>query len=124
MLSFRTVRRDPEHDASAFSDLVAVLRQRVAHRWLFIALAIGIPGLFIIGFIAQFTVEKDYHPPEVIFFKNWNANRSEAAIKAQQALDAPQERAERAEIKAFEEKRKAQFRKLAEQMGYDVDNSR
>jgi hypothetical protein len=121
MLSFLNVRREPEHDRSAWSDLLSAFRQKVEHRWMFVLAAIAIPALCILAFIQQFSVEKDYKPPEVIYFKNWNKGRSDAEVKAQQAIDAPVERAERKALHDAEEARKAQFRKLAEQMGYDVD---
>ncbi len=121
MLSFLNVPREPEHDRSAWSDLVDVFRQKVEHRWLFMLAAIAIPALCVAGFIQQFTVEKDYKPPEVIYFKNWNKDRTDAEVRAQQAIDAPTERADRKALHDAEEARKAQFRKLAEQMGYDVD---
>jgi hypothetical protein len=124
MLSYRPIRRAPEHEASPLADFLSAFRQKIEHRWLFILLALLIPGIFVGAFIQQFTKEKDYHPPEVIFFQNWKANRSDAEIKRQQALDAPAEQAYRKAVADAEAKRRADMRAVAEAMGIDVDRER
>lgn len=114
--------RQPEHNVSALADLRAFFAQRGRHRWLFLALSFLIPGLIIAGLVHDSTMRKEYHPPEVVFIEAWKPGRTDAEIKAQQAIDAPRERAERAAEHAAIEKRKAEFRKVADQMGIDVDS--
>ena len=117
----RPFKPEPEHKGGVFSDFRAAYRDHVEHKWAYVLAAFAIPALIITGFAIQYDREKDYKPPEVIFFKPMKANRSDAEIRAQQALDAPAERAQRKAIKDAEDARKAQFRKLADDLGIDVD---
>lgn len=121
MLSFRSVRREPEHNRSSVEDLRAFFTERHEHRWLFLALSVAIPGLLLLGFYVDSTMKADHKPPEVIFVQQWKAGRSDAEVKAQQAIDGPKERAARAAAIAEAERRKAEWRRLADQMGIDVD---
>lgn len=115
------IQRDPEHAASAWSDVVAAFRQPTPHRMLLMLLSVAIPGALIGAFVYQFNIKKDYEPPEVIYVKIWPKGRTEAQVEAQQKIDAPREIAERKAEFDAEEARKAEFRKLAEKMGIDVD---
>jgi hypothetical protein len=67
-------------------------------------------------FYAQSTPVK-YKPPTVIFVKNWNAGRTEAEIKRQQAIDAPGERAARKAQADFEAKQRQQFKDIEKALG-------
>ncbi len=118
---FRPLERQREHERSAWSDILSVFKDKVEHRWVFVLLSLAIPGALFLGFMVQYDREADYKPPDVVFMKSWKQGRTEAEIKAQQAIDAPAERAQKAAIKAAEDKRKAEFRKLADKMGIDVD---
>ena len=117
----RPFRPEPEHKGGAFADFRAAYGQHVEHKWAFVLAAVGIPALIITGFAVQYDRDKEYKPPEVIFFKPMKTGRTDAQIRAQQLLDAPAEQAARKAIKDAEDARKAQFRKLADDMGIDVD---
>lgn len=121
MKFYRPLHRQPEHTTSAWSDILAVFRQKVEHRWAFVLASIAIPAATVLAFMSQYNKKADYKPPEVIFVKDWRAGRSDAEIKRQQAIDAPVEREQRRLEREAEERRKAQFRKLADEMGIDVD---
>ncbi len=87
------------------SDLRAFFATRQTHQLVFAALSIAIPAFFAIQFYLTPVVQLAYVPPPVVFVKSFNKGRTDAEIKAQQAIDAPIERQERAEIKAAEAKR-------------------
>ncbi len=120
-MMMRPFRPEPEHKGGAFADFRAAYSQPIAHKWAYVLAAFAIPALIITGFAIQYDREQEYKPPEVIFFKPLRPGRSDAEIRAQQAIDAPAERAQRKAIKDAEDARKAQFRKLADDMGIDVD---
>ena len=121
MLSFRPFRRKSEHDISVWFDIKAFFSQEQEHRWLILLASIAMPGLILATFLKDSRKIKPYEPPEVIFFKNWNAGRTEAQIKAQQAIDGPIEAAERKALADAEAERLAALRRLANAMGIDAD---
>lgn len=118
---FKALDRQSEHGRSAWSDLIGVFRQRIEHRWIFALLSIAIPGALFVAFMVQYDREADYKPPEVIFFKDWRAGRTDAEAAAQQAIDGPREIAEKRALAAAEAKKRAQYRAVAERMGVNVD---
>ena len=115
---------DPEHKGGSIRDMLTVFRQPQPHKWAFIAASLAIPATVIIGFVIQYDKEAEYKPPTVIYIKDWPANRTEAQVKAQQALDAPAEREYRQAVEAAEAARRQQFRDIANEMGIDVDKKR
>jgi hypothetical protein len=121
MLSLRPIKREPEHETSAWSDLKAFFKEKQEYRWLILAASVAIPLIMIWAFFHDSSFKQDYKAPEITFFKSWNNGRTDAEVKAQQAIDAPQERADRKEIHDAEEARKASFRRIADQMGIEVD---
>lgn len=121
MFSFRLFRRDPEHDISVWADIKAFFSQKQDHRWWVLLASIAMPSLILAGFLTNSGQRKTYIPPDVIYFKNWNAGRTEAEIKAQQAIDAPIEAAERKALADAEAERLAALRRLADSMGINVD---
>jgi hypothetical protein len=122
MLFRRPFRRDPEHTSSAWSDIAAVFRQQVDHRWAFLLASIAIPGLLLTAFMVQYGNKKaDYRPPEVIFFDNWKANRSDAEVRAKQLKDAPAERAAREAQAEAEARHRQKMQELARDLGIEVE---
>lgn len=115
---------DPEHKGGSIRDLFTVFRQPQPYKWAFIAASFTIPALVIAGFVVQYDKEAVYKPPTVIYIKDWSANRTEAQVRAQQALDAPAEREYREAVEAAEAARRQQFRDIANELGIDVDKKR
>jgi len=97
----------------AWSDLkTAVLAPR-KHKIVFATASIGAPlGLFAALF-QQAKVDEEYVPPQIVYVKQWDAGRSVAEVRAQQAKDLPAERAEKARIAALREERRRQFERVA-----------
>ncbi len=119
MLSFFKFGRDAEHDVAAMSDLRAFFAQERETNWPIRIASVVIPVTLFGGFIYGMAGEHPYRAPDIVFVKNWSSSRSDAEIRAQQARDAPAERAARkAEYDALEARR-SQFRKLGNSMGID-----
>ena len=101
--------------SAAFADLRAFLATRERYHWVFAALSVVITGYFITIFLIQ-SWTKEYKPPEVTWVTSYAANRTEAEIKAQQAIDQAKRIAEAAELKKLQEAQRQQAVKLQEQM--------
>jgi hypothetical protein len=91
--------------STLIKDLRDFFRARQRHQLVFAALSVAIPAFFALQFYLTPVVRLAYVPPPVVFVKSFNKGRTDAEIKAQQAIDAPLERQERAEIKAAEAQR-------------------
>jgi hypothetical protein len=93
------------------ADLRAFFAERSRHQLAAAALALIIP----IGIITMFAVDMrdaGTPPPQIIYVKSWNANRTDAEIKADQQKA-------QAEKEAFQRERQRQFKKLEAQLGMD-----
>jgi hypothetical protein len=92
----------PVRPSVAIADLRAFLKTRTPHQWTFAALSVTIPCFFIAMFLVD-AIEEEYRPPEIIWVKNFDPNRSDAQIRADQERDTAerkkQEAAEQAELK-------------------------
>lgn len=100
---------------AALADLRAFLASRERHQWVFALLSVLITGYFITVFLVQ-SKTKEYKPPEIIWVKNYAANRSDAEIKAQQMIDEEKRRAEQAELKRLQEKQRQDSIKLQKKL--------
>jgi hypothetical protein len=94
--------------SAAWRDLKAFLATRQRHQLLFAALAVAMPVVIIAGF----WIDSDPGPPPpmTIYVQNYNGDRPDAVIKAQQKID------QAAKDKAAAE-RQAMFRKLEQKLG-------
>jgi myo-inositol catabolism protein IolC len=90
--------------ADLWRDIRAFFATRQPHQWGIAGLSLAIPGFFALQFYLEPVVHLAYKAPDVIFVKQWNKGRTLAEIKAQQNIDAPIEREQRAEEKAAEAK--------------------
>jgi hypothetical protein len=98
-------------------DLRGFFASRQKHQWVFAALSVAIPSVFALEFYFQEPVRLVYRPPTVVYAKQWKKSRTEAEIKAQQAIDAPAEAQTRKEAAEFEAKRRAGALKLKQALG-------
>lgn len=73
----------PASPRALWSDLRAFAQNRTRHQWIAAFFAILMPIVIIIGFITD--ARTNIAPGEqLIFVDSWSANRSDAAIKAEQ----------------------------------------
>lgn len=96
----------------AFRDLRAFLASRKPYEVGFMALSIAVTWTIIFVFARDTNVEPEYVEPDVIFVQSYAANRTDAEIRAQQAIDLPKEQARKAEIEAAKEKRRQEFQRI------------
>jgi hypothetical protein len=104
-----------------FRDFIVAPRP---HKIVFVTAAFAAPvGLFA-AMMQQARVDADYIPPKIVYVKQWEANRTIAQIKAQQAKDLPAELARKKAREAEAERQRQAYRKIGETLGIDVDEKR
>lgn len=99
----------------AVRDLRLFLHQRQKHELIFLFLSIFITGLLLIGFAKDSKIEKEYRP-NIVYVQQWTLDRTDAEIKAQQAIDAPIKQKRIDEEKRRREERQAAFKRLESKM--------
>ena len=95
----------------AYRDLRVFLAQRKPYELWFLLVAIAITGGSI-ALLARNDIEVEYKPPEVIYVKQWNLDRTEAEIKAQQVIDQAAKEKEQAELHREQAANRAKFKKM------------
>lgn len=98
----------PRSPRALIADLKAFVHGDQRHKLLFGFLSLLLPALLIAGFYVDSHVEPP--PPEMTFIPSWPATRSDAEIIAQQKIDQKQRHARQAE-------RRAEYQRLADQLG-------
>jgi hypothetical protein len=101
--------------SAAFADLRAFLASRERHQWVFALLSVLITGYFITVFLIQ-SKTKEYKPPEIVWVKDYAANRTDAEIRAQQRIDQAKRLAEEAELKKLQEAQRRDSAKLQKKL--------
>ncbi|HVI98115.1 MAG TPA: hypothetical protein VM657_03530 [Sphingomonas sp.] len=99
----------------AYRDLRLFMAQRHPHQLLFGFLSIALTALLIAGFYHDANIKKPYEK-HIIYVEQWPANRSEAEILAQQKIDMKIKAKRMAEIEAAQEKRRATFQRIDNQL--------
>lgn len=107
----------PVSPSRAIADLWRFLRARRRHEFAFGMLAIGITGLWFAMIFDKLNPKAEWRSPTVMYVKQWPKTRTAADVRAQQAIDAPREKAEREALAAEKKKRQDQFKRLAKQLG-------
>lgn len=99
----------------AYRDLRFFLSHRQPYELGFLTLAVGITCVLIYAFARDSHAEREYRPT-IIYVQQWPADRTDAQIRAQQAIDAPIKAARMAEEKKREEERRASFKRLDDRL--------
>lgn len=100
----------------AFRDLRAYLRSRKPYEVAFMALAIAITWTVVLVFSRDTNVKPDYVEPDVIFVKQYDENRTDAEIVAQQQKDLPAELARKKKVEDAQRKRQEEFKRLDDKL--------
>lgn len=100
----------------AWRDLRLFLSYRQPYELIFLALAIIVTTVVIAAFYVDSKIEKPYKRPEITYFDSWPSSRTDEQIKAKQAVDKIKEDKLRAELKAKQEERKAEFKRLNDKL--------
>ncbi|WBH15465.1 hypothetical protein [Sphingomonas radiodurans] len=99
----------------AVRDLRFFLQQRERHELVFFFLAILATTALLTGFWKNSGVEKEYRP-QIIYVQQWRLDRTDAEIKAQQAIDAPIKQARIDAEKKRQDELRAQFKRLDDKL--------
>jgi len=102
----------PSKPSALLRDLRAFLQGEHRHKLLFGALSILMPALLIAGFYVDSRRDPPKH--EMYFIASWPANRTDAEIIAQQKIDQKKK-------EAAQEAKRQEYRRLADQLGIEVD---
>jgi hypothetical protein len=99
----------------AYRDLRFFLAQRQPHDLGFLVAAMAITGFFVYAFMRN-DIPPEPYSPNIVYFKNYAADRTDAQIKAQQAIDKVDQDKRIAAQQAREEKLRSQFKKVDDAM--------
>lgn len=100
----------------ALRDLRRYVRKRQPHEMVFLAAAIGLTFLTIYAFTIEMKgPPREYHR-DIIYFKQWRADRTDAEIIAQQKIDGPEQTKREQAEKQLEDEKRAIFKRLGDQM--------
>lgn len=92
---------------TAYRDLRQFLARRQPHQMVFLAAAIGVTAYFLFALAHDSSYAPDYKPT-IIYVQQWRLDRTDAEIKAQQAIDqAAKDKRVAAEKAASERNRQA-----------------
>ncbi|UVO55147.1 hypothetical protein [Sphingomonas sp. SUN039] len=107
----------PVRPTRALADLWGFIRARRRHELAFGLLAVGITALWFMMIFDKLNPPREWRPPEVMYVKQWPKTRTAADVRAQQAIDAPREKAEREALAAAKKKRQDEYKALAKRLG-------
>lgn len=100
----------------AYRDLRAYVTQREQpHRLLFLVISVGITSLLIAGFVKDSFFERAYKR-DVQYVEDWRLDRTDEEIIARQAVMKAERDKILAELKARQEKRQAEFKRLDDKL--------
>ena len=97
------------------SDFWAYIREPRPHRWTVWGLAIVLPLLIFYGF-SKYLVPYERPKPQIIYFENWKATRSEGEIRADWVARAK-------ETTRLNAEKRAEYQRLAKSLGVDYDST-
>jgi hypothetical protein len=95
----------------AFRGLSGFLRTRKRHQ----IVGLAVSAVLVVGIIYGFFKDSRFFPeykPDILYFKSWPLDRSEAEIKAQQAVDQARIDKLRAERDKKQKARQEEFQKI------------
>jgi hypothetical protein len=99
----------------AVRDLRVFLAARQPHELYFLVAAMAITGFLIYAFAHDSYVEPVYRP-QITYVQQWSLDRTDAEIRAQQAIDEPIKQRRLAEQRRAQEARQAQFKRVDKAM--------
>ena len=99
----------------AYHDRRAFLSRRQPHQMVFATLAVALT-VFLIFEIAHDAHYERAYKPDIIYFKQWRADRSEAELLAQRKIDQAATDKRQAEVDRINAARRASFKKIDDAM--------
>ena len=101
--------------SGGLGDFWAYIREPRPHRWTMWGVAIALTWVIFHG-VSQYLIPYEKPERQIIYFENWQADRSEAEIRADWVARAKETTRENA-------RRRAEYQKLADLLGVDYDSS-
>ena len=101
----------PVGPRAAIADFIAFFRNTGREKWIGAALAVLVTIIIIIEFLVDSKINTA-PPARIVYVEQWNANRTDAEIKAEQ-------KKHQAEREAAQKERQRQFQKLEKQLGIE-----
>ena len=101
----------PVGPRAAIADFVAFFRNTGREKWIGAALAVLVTAIIVIEFLVDSKMNTA-PPPRIVYVEQWNSNRTDAEIKADQEKH-------QAEREAAQLERQRQFQKLQNQLGIE-----
>lgn len=105
----------------AVGDIKAYWFDQQEHKWRFLALSLAATVTIFGAFFSESGFEVQWKRPEITWVTSLDAGRSDTQIAAENIANQAKQDKREAERLAREEERKAQFRRLAEQLGMDTE---
>ncbi|WP_336962337.1 hypothetical protein [Sphingobium aquiterrae] len=102
----------PVSPRSAFGDFWTYVSERRAHKWPLLGVSIAFTWLIVWAFVLDANTNTMPRQNKIIYFENWNANRSDATIIMQQKIDL-------ARREALIEKKQKEMQHVADQFGIE-----
>jgi hypothetical protein len=99
----------PVGPRAAIADLMAFMRQRSREQMIGAALAVLVTTIIIIEFLIDSKINTA-PPPQIVYVEQWNANRTDEEIVAQQKIDQQKK-------EAAQKERQRQYQKLEKDFG-------
>lgn len=100
---------------NAVRDLRLFLHQRQKHELIFLFLAIVATTVIVGVFAKDSRIKKEYNPT-IIYVQQWRLDRTDAQIRAQQAIDAPIKQKQIDDLARRQAERQAQFKRLDDKL--------
>ena len=107
----------PERPSRALADLWGFVRARRRSEFIFGGLAVVLTGVWFWMLFDKMSPKPEWRPPTVLYVQQWPKTRTDAEIRAQQAIDAPKEKAARDARAAAAKKRQDEYKALAKKLG-------
>lgn len=105
----------PVSPFAAVRDLRRFLAARQRHELVFALLAVLVTSTLIVGFVLDNDMKRPYKR-NIQYFENWNADRTDAQIIAQQKIDQAKREVDEAKLEALRAKRRAEFKRLDDKL--------
>lgn len=105
----------------AIGDIKAYWFDQQEHKWRFLALSLASTIAIFGAFFSESGFEVQWKRPEITWVTSLDPGRSDAQITAENIANQARKEKLEAQRLAREEERKAQFRRLADQLGMDTE---
>ena len=101
--------------SGGLSDFWGYIREPRPHRWAIWGVAIALTWLIFHG-VSEYLIPYEKPKPQIIYFENWKATRSEGEVRADWVARAK-------ETTRLNAEKRAEYQRLAKSLGIDYDST-